>query len=158
MAANPHRPDKASADSMHLGQLTRQQLRDLETKTMSPFQRFMELVIMLLPNICGLVAILEYQLIPNNSANKNPATYLVMLILFIAAYNVYGWIAAFKRHKGDRSVYDKLRHNAPLYSALFLLLAYYDYLTLKTGILTQPFVPCMNSILNIAWAPLPFSP
>jgi len=151
MAANPHRPEKASADSLHLGQLTRQQLRDLETKTMTPFQRFMELVIMLLPNICGIVAILEYQLIPNNSANKNPATYLVMLILFIAAYNIYGWIAAYKRHKGDRSVYDKLRYNAPLYSALFLLLAYYDYLTLKTGILTQPFVPCMNSILNIAW-------
>ena len=151
MAANPHRIDKASADSMHLGQLTRQQLRDLETKTMTPFQRFMELVIMLLPNICGIVAILEYQLIPNNSANKNPYTYLVMLLLFIAAYNIYGWIAAYKRHKGDRSVYDKLRFNAPLYSALFLLLAYYDYLTLKTGILTQPFVPCMNSILNIAW-------
>ena len=49
---------------------------------------------MLLPNICGIVAILEYQLIPNNSANKNPATYLVMLILFVAAYNIYGWFAA----------------------------------------------------------------
>lgn len=94
MAANPHRPEKASADSLHPGQLTRQQLRDLETMTMTPFQRFMELVIMLLPNICGIVAILEYQLIPNNSANKNPATYLVMLILFIAAYNIYGWFAA----------------------------------------------------------------
>ena len=127
MAANPHRPNNASADSIHLGQLTRQQLRDLETKTMTPFQRFVELVIMLLPNICGIAAILEYQLIPNNSANKNPATYLVMLILFIAAYNIYGAVAGYKRWKGDRSVYDKLRHNAPLYSALFLLLAYYDY-------------------------------
>ena len=34
---------------------------------------------------------------------------------------------------------------------LFFCLALYDYLTLKSGILSQPFVPCMNSILNIAW-------
>ena len=33
----------------------------------------------------------------------------------------------------------------------FLLLTAYDYLTLKTGILYQPFVPCLNSIINIAW-------
>ena len=32
--------------------------------------------------------------------------------------------------------------------ALLLFLTLYDYLTLKTGILTQPFVPCMNYIIN----------
>lgn len=56
-----------------------------------------------------------------------------------------------KKLRHDKTVLDKLRYKAPLYAALFLLLAGYDYLTLKTGILTQPFVPCMNSILNIAW-------
>ena len=34
---------------------------------------------------------------------------------------------------------------------LFLLFAFYDYLTLKTGILTQPFVPCLNFVINAAW-------
>lgn len=31
---------------------------------------------------------------------------------------------------------------------LLLFLTLYDYLTLKTGVLTQPFVPCMNYIIN----------
>ncbi|MGU9537395.1 ABC transporter permease [Clostridium tepidum] len=48
-------------------------------------------------------------------------------------------------------MFQKIRYKAPLYSVLFLLLALYDYLTLKTGILTQPFLPCLNSIINIAW-------
>ena len=45
-------------------------------------------------------------------------------------------------------MYEKLYYKAPHFSALFLFLALYDYLTLKTGILTQPFVPCMNYIIN----------
>ena len=151
MAANLLQPDKEANGTAHLGQLTRQQLRELETREMTPIQKLFELIILLMPNICGIAAILEYMLIPNNSANKNPYTYLALLILCIVLYNVYGLYAGIRRYKGDKTVYDKLRYRAPLYAALFLLLAFYDYLTLKTGILTQPFVPCMNSILNIAW-------
>lgn len=51
----------------------------------------------------------------------------------------------------QKTFYEKLRYRAPLCSALFLLLAYYDYLTLKTGILTQPFVPCLNFVINAFW-------
>lgn len=151
MAANLPQSGKEANGTAPLGQLTRQQLRELETKEMTPIQKLFELIILLMPNLCGAAAILEYLLIPNNSANKNPYTYLVLLILCIALYNVYGVYAGIKRCKGDKTVYDKLRYRAPLYAALFLLLAFYDYLTLKTGILTQPFVPCMNAIINIAW-------
>lgn len=41
-----------------------------------------------------------------------------------------------------------LHYRAPRYSVLLLFLTLYDYLTLKTGLLTQPFVPCMNYIIN----------
>lgn len=132
--------------------LTRQQLRELEAKEKTPFQKALDVIIMILPVICGVVAILEYKLIEDGSPNSNPNTYLGVLILFIAAYLLYAIFAIIKRVRGDKTVIEKLRYKAPLYSALFLLLAVYDYMTLKTGILTQPFVPCMNYILNAAWS------
>lgn len=131
--------------------LTRQQLRDLETKEKSKGQVLLDRVVMTLPFICGLIAISEYCFIPNKSPNDNPYTYLGALIILVLAYIFYGVFAAFKRKAGDKTIIEKFRYKAPLYSALFLLLAAYDYLTLKTGVLTQPFVPCMNYILNIAW-------
>ena len=66
-------------------------------------------------------------------------------------YNGYGAAAGIRYLQKDKGLYEKFRYRAPLWSALFLLFAGYDYLTLKTGILTQPFVPCMNFILNAAW-------
>ena len=122
-------------------QLTRQQLKDLERKELTPVQRFFELIIMILPLACGLIAIAEYLLIPDKGRNANPGVYLTCLIILVVAYNVWGWYTAYKRVKGNKTPYEKLRYKAPLFSALFLLLAFYDYLTLKTGILTQPFVP-----------------
>ena len=133
------------------GKLTRQQLKELEAKEMTPLQKFFELVIMVLPLVCGVTAILEYKLIPDNSMNRNPNTYFWFLVILVAAYAVYGLYAAFRCIGGEKTVYEKLRFRAPLYSALFLLLAFYDYLTIKTGVLTQPFVPCLNFVLNAAW-------
>ena len=134
-----------------LENLTRQQLRELETKEMTRAQKVLERMILLLPDVCGIVAVLEYRLLPDNSMNQNPNTYLAFLILLIAAYNIYGAVAGLRRLRGDKRVYENLRYRAPLFSALFLLLAFYDYLTLKTGILTQPFVPCLNFVANAAW-------
>ena len=151
MADKQQAPLQKNADTTQLDKLTRQQLRELETKEMTQAQKVMEFIIMCLPLVCGLVAVLEYRLIPDNSMNRNPNTYLVALILFILMYVLYGAYAGFKRWKGDKTVYERLRYKAPLFSALFLLLAFYDYLTLKTGVLTQPFVPCMNFVLNAAW-------
>lgn len=134
-----------------LGKLTRQQLRELEEKEKTRGQMILDWIIMILPIVCGAAAILEYLLIPDGSPNDNPYTYVGVILVFICAYLIYFLFAIVKKLTGDKNVMDKLRYKAPLFSVLFLLLAGYDYLTLKTGILTQPFVPCMNYILNIAW-------
>ena len=139
------------AETVPNGRLTRQQLKELEAKEMTPLQRVFEVIIMFLPLVCGLVSILEYKLIPDNSMNRNPNTYFWFLVILEAAYAVYGAYAAALYFMGKKSVQEKLRYRAPLFSALFLLLAFYDYLTIKTGILTQPFVPCLNFVLNAAW-------
>lgn len=135
-----------------LDKLTRQQLKELEARELTPVQQVLERVIVALPVLCGIVAILEYLLIPDKATNRNPNTYLVFLICLVLAYCLYGAVAALKWARQDKTVYEKLRFRAPLYSALFLLLAVYDYLTLKTGILTQPFVPCLNFVINAGWS------
>ena len=133
------------------GKLTRQQLKELEAKEMTPIQRFFELVIMILPLFCGLVSILEYKLIPDNSMNRNPNTYFWFLVILEGAYVVYGAYAAMMYAMGKKGVQEKLRYRAPLFSALFLLLAFYDYLTIKTNYFTYPLVPCVNSIMYAAY-------
>ena len=137
-----------------LDKLTRQQLKELEEKQKTRLEKWLDLLLVLLPFICGGIAIVEYLFVPDNSPNKNPNTYTGFLIILVLAYFLYNAYAMWKKygaaHK-DKSVYDKLLYRAPLFAALFLLLAAYDYLTLKTGVLTQPFVPCMNYIMNIAW-------
>ena len=133
------------------GRLTRQQLKELEAKEMTPLQRIFEVIIMFLPLVCGIVSILEYKLIPDNSMNRNPNTYFWFLVMLVAAYVVYCAYAAIRFAMNEKGVYEKLRYRAPLFAALFLLFTFYDYLTIKTGVLTQPFVPCLNFVLNAAW-------
>ncbi|MGF0031366.1 ABC transporter permease [Bariatricus sp. SGI.154] len=151
MGSNKKKGSKNGIDKSQLDKLTRQQLKELEEKEKTRGQIILDWVIMILPVVCGIVAIGEYLWVPDNSPNKNPNTYLGMLVIFIAAFLIYFIVALVKKLRGDKTVLDMLRYRAPLFSALFLLLAGYDYLTLKTGILTQPFVPCMNYIINIAW-------
>lgn len=134
-----------------MASLTRQELKDLEAKEKTELEKALDILILCLPNFCGLLAILEYLTIPDNSMNRNPYTYLGFLVLLILVYDVCGIAAAVKRKTGDKKLAERFRYRAPLWSALFLLFAGYDYLTLKTGVLTQPFVPCMNFILNAAW-------
>lgn len=143
--------EEKKAPAEQLSGLTRQQLKELEQKEKTKGQILLDRIIMLLPIVCGIVAMLEYLYVPDNSPNNNPFTYLGALIVFVLVYVAYLLFAVFKHGTGDKTVIEKVRYKAPLYSALFLLLAGYDYLTLKTGILTQPFVPCMNYIINIAW-------
>ncbi|MGM9662465.1 MAG: ABC transporter permease [Oscillospiraceae bacterium] len=145
MAAN-------QVETKQLQNLTRKQLLELERVKKSKFQLWMDLVIWLLPFLGGAVAVLEYTQIPDNSINRNPWVYLAFLLLLIAAYAVYCVISILVMLKGNRDMIDKQRYRAPLFTALFLLLAVYDYLTLKTGILTQPFVPCLNFVVNAAWS------
>lgn len=55
-----------------LGNLSRQQLRELEAKEKTTFQVILDWIIMILPMICGVAAILEYKLIPDEISNKKP--------------------------------------------------------------------------------------
>ncbi len=142
---------KNNMEKGQLQNLTRQQLKELEEKKKTGWQKALDWLIMILPFACGLAAMLEYWMIPNGSPNDAPYTYVWFLVVLMGAYLVYFVYSAAKKAGGDKTVLDMLRYRAPLLSALFLLLAGYDYLTLKAGILTQPFVPCMNYILNIAW-------
>lgn len=135
-----------------LGQLTRQELKELEEKEKTRGQKILDWIIMILPLLCGALAIWEYWEVPNGSPNDDPLTYVGVVGVFIAAYAVYLLYAVIKKARKDKTVMDKLRYRAPLFSALFLLLTVYDYLTLKTGVLTQPFVPCLNYVFNVAWA------
>lgn len=138
----------ASMTTDQLANLTRRQLKDLEEKKKTPVQKVIELIILILPWVCFGIALLEYMVIPNNSRNRTPWNYVYMLCFSILVYNFYGIFAAIQRYKGEKKFYEKLRHSAPLISALYIFFAFYDYLTLKTGILTQPFVPCVNFIIN----------
>ena len=140
-----------TTDTKQVQTLTRQQLLNLERKKKTKFQRWMDLVICLLPFVTGLLAIWEYITIPDNSRNANPGVYLTFLIVLLAAYAVYFVVSLVILARGNRDMVDKLRYRAPLFAALFLLLTAYDYLTLKTGILTQPFVPCLNFVANAFW-------
>lgn len=131
--------------------LTRQELAELEAKEKTPGELRKDVLITFLPLICGLLACLEYLCLPNNSQNNRPQTYTWFLLVLMGIYLLTLLIAYGKKRHGDNTAYQKLLYKAPLRSALFLFLLLYDVLTLKTGILTQPFIPCMNSILNIAW-------
>lgn len=135
-------------DAALLSGLTRRQLKELEEKEKTPAQKLAETIIMVLPILCGGIALAEYLIIPNNSRNPKPWSYVWVLSIAIGAYLVCLLISLIKKNKGEKQFYEKLHYKAPHFSALFLFLALYDYLTLKTGVLTQPFVPCMNYILN----------
>lgn len=131
--------------------LTRRQLKELEARELSSFEKMMNVVICVLPVFCGLAAVSEYVLIPDKSMNQNPQVYLCALLILIVAYALWAIASGIRYFKGNKIPYEKLRYRSPLFAALFLLLAGYDYLTLKTGVLTQPFVPCLNFVLNAAY-------
>lgn len=148
MSENIRTNAENTPDMKQLENLTRRELKELEEKEKTPLQKVLEVIIMILPVICGGVAIAEYLLLPDLTMNKNPMYYVYVLVICIVAYAVCGSIAGIQKFRGNKVFYEKVRYRAPLFSALFLFLAVYDYLTLKTGTLTQPFVPCMNFIIN----------
>lgn len=132
--------------------LTKEKLMELEQKEKTPFEKGMDFVIAAMPLLCGLFAVWEYLTIPDIRKNGNPATYLYFLGFFILMYAVFlaAGLIGFYGHKKKR--FQQMRYKAPLYSVLFLLLALYDYLTLKTGFLRYPFFPWVNDILNITFS------
>lgn len=137
-----------STDHAQLSKLTRRQLKELEEKEKTSAQKTAEAVIMILPLLCGCIALMEYMILPNSSRNGKPWSYVWVLGAAMTSYLVCLVAALVRSRSGKKMFYEKLHYKAPHISALFLFLALYDYLTLKTGVLTQPFVPCMNYIIN----------
>lgn len=129
--------------------LTKEQLIELEQKEKTAFEKAMDFVIAAMPVFCGLFAIWEYESLPDVRKNNHPSTYLYFLGFFILLYSAFlmAGLAGLAGHRKKR--FQFMRYKAPLYSVLFLLLALYDYLTLKTGSLKYPFFPWVNDILNI---------
>lgn len=144
----PETKNGGVTDAAALSALNRRQLKELEEREKTPLQKTLETIILLLPLLCGGLALAEYMILPNNSRNSKPWSYVCVLGAGLAVYLVCLLVAEAKKRGGEKQFYEKLHYRAPHISALFLLLAVYDYLTLKTGILTQPFVPCMNYIIN----------
>ena len=113
---------KNNMEKGQLQNLTRQQLKELEEKKKTGWQKALDWLIMILPFACGLAAMLEYWMIPNGSPNDAPYTYVWFLVVLMGAYLVYFVYSAAKKAGGDKTVLDMLRYRAPLLSALFLLL------------------------------------
>ncbi len=132
------------------GKLTRDQLWELEEKEKSGWQKTLDLLIALLPLICCGISVAEYLLVPDKYNNQNPERYLYLLLIPAVIYGISLASAIMHYRKGDRQPYQKQRHKAPLLAAIFLLLAAFDFMTLKTGFLTQPFIPWVNDIINVA--------
>ena len=98
-----------NADSALLSGLTRRQLKELEEKEKTPVQKTAEAIIMILPLICGGIALAEYVILPNNSRNGKPWSYVWALGIAMAAYLVCLVLAAIKKGKGEKQFYEKLR-------------------------------------------------
>lgn len=146
--ANNRSHDHQKPDITVPKQLTRYQLRELEQRKKTRSEVVLDVIYILFPFLFGGIGIAEYLLVPNKSPNPHPERYLFFLIIIIAIYSVYLLMALLKRRRGDAMTLSRVRYYAPLISGLFAFLTLYDYLTLKTGTLTQPFVPCVNAVIN----------
>ena len=85
MSENQNQPVQ-TVNAAQLGDLTRSELKQLETKEKTAMEKTLETVTLALPVACGIVALLEYLLLPNYARNYDPFTYVYVLCAFIAAY------------------------------------------------------------------------
>ncbi len=132
--------------------MTKSQLLELEREEKTSAQKRWDVAVSLLPVLCCAAALLEYGCVPNKYPNASPQRYAALLILAGGIWLLL-WVWAIMRYRrGDKVRFRTLRHHAPFYAVLFLLLAAFDYLTLKTGRLLYPFIPWLNDIINAAAA------
>jgi NitT/TauT family transport system permease protein len=109
----------------------------------------MKRLISALPLVVSVLIIAQYVFVPNfrefTPLDQNAPTnvfvwFMGFFVLIFAAWNV----AAFFSAKASEA----LSHRAPLFTVALLLLLAYDFATLKTGLLPQPFVPWPDAVLN----------
>ena len=109
---------------------------------------------LVVPYIGFIISVLEYLLIPNVRENKFVYRYVILLIVPLFIYTILLIIANIKKEHNDKLL-KALIFKAPFMCGIYILLAFFDILTLKTGYLTYPFIPWVNDIINAAIADLP---
>lgn len=133
-----------------MNNLTKEQLHKIEKKQKSKQEEIFDLIIVSLPVFACIIAIIEYVFIKNKYQNDYAYRYLAILIISIAIYILFVIRSIIcNLTKKDDSLYIKYRNRAPWLVVIYLFLAVFDYLTLKTGILMYPFIPWVNDIINI---------
>lgn len=137
-------------DAKSMAKLTREQLMELEEREKTPREKAYDAIFLLLPILLAAASIAEYVLMPDANPNPMPWLYTSALGLILLAYTAALLAGAIRYRQGGRKLLQRLRYKAPLYSVLLILFTLYDVATIKTGVLTYPMVPCVNSILYAA--------
>ena len=133
-----------------MSNLTKEQLHKIEKKQKSKQEKIFDLILVSLPVFACIIAIIEYVFIKNKYHNDYAYRYLAILIISIAIYILFVIRSIIHNMiKKDDRLYIKYRNRAPWLVVIYLFLALFDYLTLKTGILMYPFIPWVNDIINI---------
>lgn len=142
---------KYNEDAKSSAKLTREQLMELEERDKTPRQKMFDKIITVMPGFMAVIALSEYLLFPDINPNPMPHIYTCIMAAILAAYTVAVIAGMIREKKGKKNLIRRLRHKAPLYSAILLLLTLFDYATIKTNYFTYPLVPCVNSILYAAY-------
>ena len=123
--------------------LTKEELLEMESLPKTKLDVIKDYLICFLPIIIGILCLLEYYFVPNYGMNTITNIYGGFIGTLIAVFLIMFLISL-----KNKLIFNKLRYKAPFYCAVFLLLASYDILTLKTGILMLPYFPWTDRILN----------
>lgn len=151
MQKTPLKNGKYNEDAKSSNKLTRAQLMELEERDKTPKEKMMDAIITVLPIVALVIGLAEYLLIPDINPNPMPHMYTVVLAVLLAAYTVMFVAAKIKEKKGNKDLIRSLRHKAPLYTVIMLILTLYDFLTIKINYFDYPLVPCVNSIMYAAY-------
>ena len=106
-------------------------------------------IVSALPLIVTVLIIVQYIFVPHyrefTPLDQNAPTNVFVWFMgfFALMFLVWNIVALF-----STKVAKDLRSRAPVLAVTFLLLLAYDWATLKTGVLPQPFVPWPDAILN----------
>lgn len=89
--------DKNNKNELEYNNLSRNELIKLESKKKTKKDKIIDALFLKLPYISGIICILEYTLIPDNSINPNPMTYIYFIICLLGLYSIYLLYGLFKR-------------------------------------------------------------
>ena len=107
-------PDKSA------GHLTRQQLKELEQRDKTRGQKILDLVIiMLLPVICGFIAVIEYWEVPKRKSQQPSLHLCGQWQTFTTAYALYAALSRDEILEGDKRTAEDLRYRRLLVFFLF---------------------------------------